>query len=320
MRLKLCAWLLLIAAAAMPVSADAAPAELLFVVNQEGASISVIDPEGLEVIATISVAPGPAAAAYWPKLGRLFIAHPEIGQVSVVDVASLAVVSTFEVPGTPFGIAVDPHGRLLITDWNEHCVHVVDAGTGAPIARINVGQSPAGIVSGTSHAYVANRESDSVSIIDLATLEVAATVPVGDAPFAIALSPDEAQVLVANVRSSDMSVIEARDPDAVGTIKTGSLPYGIGFSPSGDRIVVANQQSGTVSIFARPGFELLHTVRIGAYPEGVAVSSDGRRAFIANWFSDDLSVVDLEAGKEIRRIKTGKGPRTVILMRSLLQQ
>src|SRR5690606_21120782 len=140
-------------------SASAGGAEWLFVVNQEGASITVIDGGSSTVAATIEVPPGPAAIAYWPEAGQLFVTHPETGQVSVVDPAKLTVTASFRISGTPFGIAIDPSGRLLITDWSEHCVHVLDAATGKKTGRIDVGQSPAGIVLTATHAYVANRES-----------------------------------------------------------------------------------------------------------------------------------------------------------------
>lgn len=318
MRCRVLGWwrtvLLFAAGVLISCPSVARAAERLFVVNQAGSSISVIDVEAMAVTDTISVAAGPAAIAVTAKMGRIFITHPERSEVTVLDAASLTIEKTFEVKGTPFGIAVDVDNRLLISDWNLHCVHVVDAVSGAEIVRIPVGQSPAGIVAGAKFAYVANRESDSVSVIDLPTLQVSATVDVGRAPFAIALGPNETQVYVANVQASTLSVISTNAPAKLRDLETGKLPYGIGLTANGGRIVVANQQSGTASIFAGEGLELQHTVRVGDYPEGVVVAEDGRRAFIANWFSDDVSVVDLDAGREIARIKTGKGPRGLALI------
>jgi YVTN family beta-propeller protein len=51
-----------------------------------------------------------------------------------------------------------------------------------------------------------------------------------------------------------------------------------------------------------------NTIPVGKRPWGLAISPDGRRLYVANGPSDDVSVIDLEAEKELKRVKAGQGP------------
>ena len=57
------------------------------------------------------------------------------------------------------------------------------------------------------NAYITNDGSGNVSVIDTATNTVTATIPVGAAPFAVAVSPDGGTVYVANIDSDNVSAI-----------------------------------------------------------------------------------------------------------------
>lgn len=57
-------------------------------------------------------------------------------------------------------------------------------------------------------AYVANYNSNNVSVINTATNAVVATVPVGITPEGIAITPDSTRVYVTNIHSADVSVID----------------------------------------------------------------------------------------------------------------
>ena len=67
-------------------------------------------------------------------------------------------------------------------------------------------------------AYVANASSDTASVIDTATNTVTATVPVGDGPVGVAVTPDGARAYVTNVASGTVSVIATADNSVVTTV------------------------------------------------------------------------------------------------------
>jgi YVTN family beta-propeller protein len=80
-------------------------------------------------------------------------------------------------------------------------------------------------------AYVANGSSNTVSVIDTATNTVTATVAVGAAPFAVAVTPDGTHAYVANSASNNVSVIATATNTVTATVAVGSGPIGVGIIP-----------------------------------------------------------------------------------------
>jgi len=81
------------------------------------------------------------------------------------------------------------------------------------------------------NAYITNDGSGDVSVIDMATNMVAATITVGTAPFAVTVSPDGGTVYVANIASENVSAIAASTNKVIATITVGSAPEGVAVSP-----------------------------------------------------------------------------------------
>ena len=77
-------------------------------------------------------------------------------------------------------------------------------------------------------AYITNASSSSVSVIDIASNSVVATVPVGSFPNGVAVTPDGAFVYVANLISSNVSVIATASNAVVAAVGAGGAPTAFG--------------------------------------------------------------------------------------------
>ena len=67
-----------------------------------------------------------------------------------------------------------------------------------------------------------------VWVIDTTMDTVIATIPVGDGPFGVAVTPDGSKIFVANEFSSSVSVIDAATSAATATISVGGDPIAFG--------------------------------------------------------------------------------------------
>jgi uncharacterized protein (TIGR02145 family) len=92
-------------------------------------------------------------------------------------------------------------------------------------------------------AYVTNSGSNTVSVIDVATLTTKATINVGEYPLMIDMNPGGTRLYVTNFRSHTVSVIDAGTNAVVKTINVGYNPYGIKVSPDGKQVYVAHYNS-----------------------------------------------------------------------------
>ena len=75
-------------------------------------------------------------------------------------------------------------------------------------------------------AYVTDNGSNSVSVIDTATNTVMATVPVGNNPVGVAITPDGRYAYVANANSGTVSVIDMATNTVGATVAVGMVPKG----------------------------------------------------------------------------------------------
>lgn len=297
-------------------ASGAAASDLVYVLSQTAAQLSVIDGESRRVVRTATLDKAPAAMTVSGDGGTAYVTHPELGQVAVVDLAAMRVTRRIAVRGSPFGIAVARSGRIYVGDWSASHVSVIAPDGTLPEAEVEVGRAPAHLLLAADETllFVANRESDSVTAIRTDTHDVRVAIPVGRAPFAMALSPDGLRLYVGNVQGGSTSVIDTRALAVTETLESGAMPYGAAVTPDGLHLLITSQQSGRVAVIGKDGAALF--IKVGDYPEGVAISADGARAYVANWFSDDVSVLDLATRKEVARIKCPGGPRSVAIVQA----
>ncbi len=132
-------------------------------------------------------------------------------------------------------------------------------------------------------AYVANANSNNVSVIDTATNSVVATVPLGFSPAGVAVTPDGKHVYVTD--SAGVAVIDTATNLLVATVPVGNSPHGVAITPDGNHAYVANGGSNTVSVIdtaTNMEVGLPIPIPVGTQPANVAVTPDGKRAYVTN--------------------------------------
>ena len=120
-------------------------------------------------------------------------------------------------------------------------------------------------------AYITNQGANSVSVIDVATNTVTATVTgLGTNPGGIGVSPDGTRVYVANQGSASVSVIDTATNTVTTNVTVGPTPVGVAVTPDGTRVYVANLGSNDVSVISTATNTVTATVAVGTTPAGVA--------------------------------------------------
>ncbi|MBM3460373.1 MAG: hypothetical protein FJX77_17775, partial [Armatimonadetes bacterium] len=127
--------------------------------------------------------------------------------------------------------------------------------------------------------YVALGIRNIVAVVELPTGRILQTVPVGIAPYHVALTPDGRTLCVSN-RGGPLTGDSASD-----TAPSAQTPVPV------DPVTDAARQ-GSVSLIDTQSFAV-RSVAVGRQPGGLAVTPDGRSLWVANSDSDNLSCVDL---------------------------
>lgn len=307
-RLTLCLGLAMLPAPALGQEA--------IVTTQLGNAVEIIDLPSRTILSTIPVAGAPAGIALSPDRRRAYVSRPEGHGLTVIDLEARKALAEVSLPGGPLGIGVNPvSGDVYVADWFGERVFVLRATPEGlrPDGEIATGKSPSGLAVTPDGVtlLVANRESDSVSVIDVAARREIRRIPVGTHPFGLTLSPDGTRAFTANVLSDDVSAIDVAAGRETGRVATGQRPYVIAFAPGpgGLRGFVTDQYSNTVTVFDPATMTRVGTVDVGDHPEGIAATRDGRTIVVANWGDNGLSLIDPATLTVTGTVATGDGPR-----------
>ena len=159
-------------------------------------------------------------------------------------------------------------------------------------------------------AYVADAGSNSVSVIDTATNTVVATVPVGNAPAGVAITPNGTRAYVANFSSDTVSVIDTATNTVVATIPVGNNPQGVAITPDGTRAYVANVGISTISVIDTATNMVVTTVPVpaGYGPYWIAITPNGTRAYVTDYGNNTVSVINTATNTVVATIPVGSQP------------
>ena len=186
---------------------------------------------GLAPVGSVAVGHAPAGIAVSAAGDRIYVANRDDNDVTVIDADGLRPLARIGVGEHPFALALTPDGqRLLAANVVSNDVSVIDLAGAREIARVPVGSAPYGIAfdgdGARARAFVTNQHADSLSVIDMARLEVAATWPTAEYPEGVAWSPR--RVWVVSWMEERLQVLDDTSGRPLGSVGLGSNPRGFG--------------------------------------------------------------------------------------------
>ncbi len=178
----------------------------------------------------------------------------------------------------------------------------------------SLAQTPGRRVNLTGTVVVVNQESDSITLIDLKTMEAYRHVPVVGGPHEAAAAPDGRSVIVTNYnkqgvgQQKTLSVIALPSGDTIKTIDLGEYraPHDVRWvdptrvvvtSEANQALLLVNVESGTIERVFHTNAGVSHML---------ALSADRTRLYCSNMRDGSVSAFDFQTGEKIKDVKTGK--------------
>src|SRR6186997_1929741 len=166
----------------------------------------------------------------------------------------------------------------------------------------------------TGTVVAVNQQSDTVTLIDLKTMEAYRHVQVVGGPHEAAVSPDGRTVLVTNYnkqgvgQQKTLSVIGLPGGDTIKTIDLGDYraPHDVRWiddthvvttAEGSKALLVVNITTGQVERTFKTDLEVSHML---------ALTTDRTRIYCSNMRDGSVSAFDFKTGQKIKDIKTGK--------------
>ena len=316
----------------------------LYVSDEPGGAVVIVDPEAGQVVERIPVGKRPRGLRVSRDGTQLLvavsgspIAGPGVDEsklpppdrsadgIAVVDLASRKLVRTIPSGNDPESFDISPDGKTLYAS-NEDASEMtaLDLTSGAIRGHVRVGEEPEGVTVRPDGrvVYVTCEGDNIVAAVDTTTMAVLARMTTAARPRAVVFTADGALAFVTTENGGVVTVLDAVAHAVAGQVRiartvgtpTPPRPMGAVLSPDGRQVFVSLGRAKSIAVIDVAGRSLVRTIEdVGARPWGIAVSADGRKVYTANGPSGDVSIVDITTGKVDSRVAAGKGPWGLVL-------
>lgn len=179
-------------------------------------------------------------------------------------------------------------------------------------------------VAGTAHAapfaYITNQGTNDVSVIDLSSEAVVATLPVGKSPAGVAAAGRNGVVVVPSAVDGSLTLIDDRTQSVRATVReAGQGVVGIATLARGRSVALSDWYGKRLLVYdliARdqqpPQLAKRREVPLGEAPAGVVASADGRTVYVAERDDNRVARIDVDTGATVR-VGVGRHPFALLL-------
>lgn len=208
---------------------------------------------------------------------RLFVSLPLINQVAVIDTRTWTVENYIDTGIKPARLSLQPDEKYL---W------VANDGNAA--------------------------EASGVTLIDVATLKVAAQIPTGTGHHELVISGDNRFAFVSNRESGTVSTIDVRKLQKLGEVKVGARPASMARSELSKAIYVASETDGTIAVIDEQSQQVLARMKTKAGVRSIRFAPGGRYGFAVNTKENTVNIFDAASNRMLHEVTVGKSPDQII--------
>ena len=165
-------------------------------------------------------------------------------------------------------------------------------------------------------AYVANFGDGTVSVVDLVTLTVRATVPVGATPAGLRTHPTRAEIWGVSTDDGNVWVLDAATDRVVARIPVGTSPHALDFSPDGRRAYVAASGADSLVMIDCASRQIVARTKTGKRPLVARIAPDGKTVAVVNHDDATLQIFDASTLALRATIPIGIAPRDTVILQT----
>ena len=298
--------------------AQSTPSPALLVLNKTDSTLAIVDPTTHRVTARVPTGPQPHEVAVSADGRTAFVtnyggAAPGT-TLSVIDLAA-RTEKRVDLGGLrrPHGIWVSG-GKVYFTAEDSRAIGRYDPATGKVDATYNTNQDGTHMVllaAAGNRMFSSNMGSNTVTIFERTANGgyTPTPVPVGAAPEAIDLSPDEKEIWTAHSGDGRVSIIDVATRKATATLpRLTQRPNRLKFTPGGKHVLISDSGNGDLVIVDAATRQEVKRLKLGSLAEGILIVPDGSRAYVALERDNEVAIVDLKTFTVSGRFSPGTGP------------
>lgn len=157
--------------------------------------------------------------------------------------------------------------------------------------------------------WISNEKANTVSVIDIDTLEVSRTINVGQRPRGILFSRDHSRLYVCASDDDTVQVLDPNTGDVLHTLPSGYDPEQFALHPNDRYLYIANEDDAITTVVDTQDRKVVAEIDVGIEPEGMAVSPDGKIAIATSETTNMTHWIDVEAQEIFHNSLVDQRPR-----------
>ncbi|WP_299676062.1 YVTN family beta-propeller repeat protein [uncultured Roseobacter sp.] len=157
--------------------------------------------------------------------------------------------------------------------------------------------------------WISNEKDDTLSVIDIETLEVVRTIDVGERPRGITFSKDYSVLYVCASDSDTVQVIDPDSGEVLHELPSGEDPEQFVLHPDDRHLYIANEDDAITTVVDTESRTVVAQISVGIEPEGMAVSPDGKIAITTSETTNMAHWIDTESQEIFANTLVDSRPR-----------
>jgi YVTN family beta-propeller protein len=324
---------------AMPLAAATAR---IYVTNNAGTTISVLDPATNEVVQVINDIETPESVHFSPDGNRLYVTNFADNVLYVVDRRTGQHIKEVPLSGHANDLAVTVDGKRVLV-----CIHDIPGGLdiidAKSLKRLKTIRTSEGLhdieVTRDGKYAITGGEADGklLTVFDLQKDQIAWQLQMGGVmPLAVESGADGStqRIFVELYGLNGFAVVDFATRVEVTRIRLPDEPrgfprrgansgsHGIAISPDGKTLCVNSFIANSVFFYSLPGLRLLGHVALpvlklpghsdlGAAPIWLTFAPDSKTVYVSDSTLRAVSAIDVNTRKEVARIPVGEVPKRI---------
>lgn len=228
---------------------------------------------------------------------RLYVALPNEKKLAIADLQTLRTLNHLIVPGQPTRLALQPDERLLWvgltgTSSLESAIEIIDTVNDKSVARIPLpsGYHEIAFSGDGHHAFISNRQSKSMTIVDAITLKVVREVDLSFEPLGLVFADKQSLLWVINAKAGRIHRFDAKgNPVDNLVLEPGLGP--IKLTPDARYALVVNPSQHWIHVLDVETGKEKHRVTLSGQPYDILFSD--KYAYIRTLQSEQIGMLSL---------------------------
>ena len=256
----------------------------------------------------------------------LLVLNKEEATLAIVDPRDGKVVGRIPTGEAPHEVAASSDGKLaFVANYGARnpgtTISVIDLASQKELHRVDLGplRRPHGIFFADGEVFFTAEVNKLIGRYDPASNQIDWLLGTGqNGTHMVLLSKDMNQIFTANIGSDSITVMD-RTSSPPGwnetVIPVGKGPEAIDLSPDGKELWTAHSRDGGVSIIDIASKKVTQTLAVRTKRSNrLKFTPDGKLVLISDLDGGELVVLDRATGKEIQRMKLGRGPEGILIV------